>query len=281
MKGWRIFWALMLVGAVVWLPPRRAHAGAYQCTVVQLKPPAAGATTTLTKKPGADKIAFAPSTKKGDGGVTVQLNAKDISCGSKCSNNVVQLGVVALGAAVPDAAGILFDVTGGQALFKNGKNKTATGPLFGSLASIIFGNSLGIGAVMLHEPASDPTACSVVPLPAGNHCDDGAVYAIAGFIVPVDTSLTCTSDEQCGLTQECSTTTHFCVIQTCAGDTDCRSGQCNINSGQCCQDGVGAGSPLIAFPNREGHRGPRTHRGPFFRSTGNKRAVTYSGGGNT
>jgi len=243
MKVRRTFWVLMLAGAVVWLPPQRAHAGAYQCTVVQLTPPAVTATTTLTKKPGADKIAFAPSKKKGDGGVTVQLVAKDISCGSKCSNNVVQLGVLALGAQVPDAAGILFDVTGGQALFKNGKNKTATGPLFGSLASIIFGNSLGIGAVTLHEPAADPTACSVVPLAEPNSCTNGAVYAVAGFIVPVDTSLMCTSDDQCGLTQECSTTTHFCTIQTCAGDTDCRSGKCNINSGQCCQDGVGAGCP--------------------------------------
>jgi hypothetical protein len=238
----RTFWVLMLAGVVVWFPPQRAHAGAYQCTVVQ-DTSATGATTKLTKKPGSDKIAIAPSSKKGDGGVTIQLNAKDISCGSKCSNNVIAMGVRAVGADVPDAVGILFNVTGGQALFPNGKNKTATGQLFGALASIVFGQSLGIGVITLHESASDPAACGVVPLDSGNHCIDGKTYAVAGFVVPVDPTFTCTEDNQCGLTQECSTSTHFCVIQTCADDTECRSGKCNIGTNQCCQDGVGAGCP--------------------------------------
>ena len=130
------------------------------------------------------QIKIAPSKKKGDGGSTVQLNVKGVSCGSKCSNNVIDVGVRALGTDVPNVAGILFNVTGGKTVFANGKNKEALGGLFGALASVVFNNSLGIGLISLREPASNPAACSQVPLATGNHCTDGAIYAVAGFCGP-------------------------------------------------------------------------------------------------
>lgn len=241
MKVRRTFWVLMLAGAVVWLPLRGAYAAGYQCDITN-NTPAGTATNTV----GKGQIKIAPSKKKGDGGSTVQLNVKGVSCGSKCSNNVIDVGVRALGTDVPDAVGILFNVTGGKTVFANGKNKESLGGQFGALTSVVFNNSLGIGLVKLLEPPSDPTACSQVPLATGNHCTDGAVYAVAGFLVPTDPSLLCTTDNDCGtvtLTEVCDPTSHLCVVQQCASDSDCRSGMCNINMGSCCQTGVGAGCP--------------------------------------
>ena len=242
MKVRRTFSVLMLAGAVVWLPLRGAYAAGYQCDITNDTAPGKTSTNTV----GKGQIKIAPSKKKGDGGATIQLNVKGVSCGSKCSNNVIDLGVYAVGTDVPDAAGILFNVTGGKTVFANGKNKEPLGGLFGPLASVVFNNSLGIGTIKLREPASDPTACSQVPLTAGNHCTDGATYAVAGFLVPVDPSLLCTTDVDCGtvnLTEVCDQASHTCMVQTCAGDADCRSGTCNINTGNCCQVGVGVGCP--------------------------------------
>ena len=242
MKVRKAFWAMVLVGAAMLLPLRRAHAGAqYQSTITEDS--SNTSSTHLSKPSGADKIVLKPSKKKGDGGFVIQLVAKDISCGSQCQNNVIDLGVHAIGTDVPNAVGILFNVNGGAAVFANGKNKTGTGTLFGSLASSIFNKSLGIGLISLRQSASDPSACSSVPLTPGNHCNDGAIYAVSGFVVPADPTFACTDDNGCGITQVCDPTTNFCSQETCAGDGDCRSGHCNINSGQCCSPGVGAGCP--------------------------------------
>jgi hypothetical protein len=242
MKVRRTFWVLMLAGAVVWLPLRGAHAAGYQCDITNDTAPAKTATNTV----GKGQIKIAPSKKKGDGGATIQLNVKGVSCGTKCNNNVIDLGVRAIGTDVPSAAGILFNVAGGKTVFANGKNKEPLGGLFGALASVVFGNSLGIGLISLREPASNPSDCSQVPLATGNHCTDGAIYAVAGFLVPVDPSLLCSTDTDCGtvnLTEACDQTTHLCMIQQCTDSSECRSGMCNINSGQCCQNGIGAGCP--------------------------------------
>ena len=242
MKVRRTFWAAVLVGAVVCLPLRKAHAGAqYQSTITEDS--SNTSSTHLSKPSGADKIVLKPSKKKGDGGFVIQLVAKDINCGSQCNNNVIDLGVHAIGTDVPNAVGVLFNVNGGQAVFANGKNATGTGSLFGSLASSIFNKSLGIGLISLRQPGSNAADCANVPLAPGNGCNDGAIYAVSGFVVPADPTFTCADDNGCGITQVCDPATHFCAQESCAADGDCRSGQCNINSGQCCSPGVGAGCP--------------------------------------
>ncbi|HVO22536.1 MAG TPA: hypothetical protein VMW56_02795 [Candidatus Margulisiibacteriota bacterium] len=250
MKVRRTFLAALVVGTAVGMPLRQAHAGAgYTCTFTNDTGHNDLATTTLTKPDGADKIVIAPSKKKGDGGSTIQLVTKDINCGSACNNNVVDLGVRALGNDIPHTAGILFNVSGGKAAFpSNGKNKISLGSLFGPIGQLTFNQSLGIGLVELREPASDPTACNTVPLAGGNKCTDGKVYAVCGFKVPVDPSATCAVDADCKLiTAVCdtSTTPHLCKTQTCPGGTDdeCNSGHCNINAGTCCSPDVGTGCP--------------------------------------
>jgi hypothetical protein len=245
MKGHKAFWALVVAGAVASLPLRQAYAGdKYQSSLVQETgqlDPSKQATTTLTK---SGKIKIAPSKKKGDGGLTFQLIAKGINCGAKCNNNVIDVGVRALATDVPNAVGLLFNIVGGKPQFANGKNKTGTGSLFGPLASAVFNQSLGIGFVSLREPASDPTACQTVPLLDGNKCNDGNIYAVAGFVVPEDVSQKCTTDDDCpSITLECSSTSSYCVLQTCAADGDCRSGHCNINQATCCDPASAGGCP--------------------------------------
>lgn len=246
MKVRRTFWAVLVVGTAVSMPLRQAHAGAgYTCTFTNDTGGSPAPTTTLTKPDGADKITIAPSKKKGDGGSTVQLVTKDINCGGNCNNNVIDLGVRALGNDIPSTAGILFNVSGGKAAFpSNGKNKVALGTLFGAIGQLVFNQSLGIGLVKLRQPGSNTGDCSTVPLAPGNGCTDGPVYAVCGFKVPVDPSAVCTSDQDCKLiTSICDSTSHLCTTQTCAGDGDCNSGHCNINAGTCCSPNVGTGCP--------------------------------------
>lgn len=249
MKVRRAFWTVLVVATVGAMPLRQAHAGAgYTCTFTNDTGATPAATTTLTKPDGVDKLTIAPSKKKGDGGSTIQLVTKDINCGSNCNNNVIDLSVRALGNDIPSTAGILFNVSGGKAAFpSNGKNKVALGTLFGSIGQLVFNQSLGIGLVKLREPASDPTACSAVPLAAGNKCTDGTVYAVCGFKVPVDPGATCSIDADCKLiTAVCDTTItpHLCKTQTCvSSDSECNSGHCNINAGTCCSPDIGTGCP--------------------------------------
>jgi hypothetical protein len=242
MKGHKAFGALVLAGAVASLPLRQAHAGdQYQCSII----PETGQTENLptTTFPKAGKLKIKPSKKAGDGGITMQLTLKDVTCGSKCQNNVLAMGTRALGTDSDNVVGLLFNITGGKALWPNGKNKTGFGTTFGPLASLIFNQSLGIGVITLHETASDPSACSTV-LFGANQCTDGASYAVAGINVPVDPDAMCDIDADCGLiTSVCNTTTHLCEQQTCSSDQDCNSGFCNINSNQCCSPDVGQGCP--------------------------------------
>ena len=267
--------------AAVLLPLRAAHAGqAYTSTIVEddsnpgtvhLKgctPKASqggGTTITPVNCPAGNSVKFAPSTKKGDGGTVITLKLSNVLCnGSPCNtqNNVLELWSRALGTDTPgpsnpviiSSAGVLFNLVNGKAAFVNsGKPVQAGGPAFGILVSAIFTHSLGIGLIKIHEPASDPTACSFPPLlsiaaPSNNNhpgtgCIDGNTFAVAGIGIPLDPKYLCTQDSDCPtITQTCQPVApgqSICQNEQCTTDGGCRSGHCNINSGTCCDPTAG------------------------------------------
>jgi hypothetical protein len=195
-------------------------------------------------------VVIKPSTKKGDGGSTVQLVLKKVTCGgSPCtaSNHVLELGARAVGNDIPGslpgivaAAGIPYNLASGTAAFVgSGKNSIGLGKSFGILASQVFTRSLGIGLIKLHTTAGNVADCATAPISAANaHCIDGDVYAVAGFPVPLDPTFTCSSDAQCILSSVCTIPPGICSSESCAEDADCRPGAaCNINAGTCCIPG--------------------------------------------
>jgi hypothetical protein len=273
MKVRKPFWiAVVAVAGAVWLPhvilnavgrpmlvgTDEAQAGAsYTATVSEDD----GNTSSihLTKPQGADKIVLKPSKKAGDGGVTIQLVAKDITCGgSPCTqqNHVLELWTHTLGMDIPGptgagtafsaSAGVVYNVSNGQALFPTGKNVTNGNKTFGTLVTSVFNHTLGIGLMKFRGPGSDPTSCGTVPLVAGNKCNDGPEYALTGFTVPADPTLKCTGDSGCSITQTCNTGSGLCETETCGVDGDCRSMHCDLSggTGMCCScPGSCPGSP--------------------------------------
>src|SRR5262245_58419731 len=112
-----------LAAVVVWIAPRTVSAGPqYQTSITQDIDAVPQSTTHLAGKE-ADKLVVKPSKKKGDGGASIQLVMKGVSC-TNCNNNVLDLSVRALGQDLGSTAGILYNITGGTAVFPStGKNK--------------------------------------------------------------------------------------------------------------------------------------------------------------
>ena len=84
-----------------------------------------------------------------------------------------------------------------------------------------------------------------------------------------DLSLACSTDADCTAegtpTLVCNQTTNYCEIQTCTENADCNTGQCNTETGNCCdpsQPEGGAGAcPAASPPSRRLARpGPRPGR---------------------
>jgi len=194
------------VAAVAAVPRGAVQAGdQYQVTVVADD---TNSTAFTIAKPGS-KVVIKPSSKAGDGGVTVQLLLKSVdcpsvgndggkanSCGSKGAGadaltrkHVLNLGARALGVDTDNSAGVTYRLEKGAAVFEaSGKNTVSATQAFGALAGAILHHALGVGLVKLQERGSDPdnatTGCSVVPLPVDNTCTDGGVYGMAGIAVP-------------------------------------------------------------------------------------------------
>jgi len=268
-------WVAVAAAAAVLLPLRAAHAGQkYTSTVVEddtnpgtvhlkgCSPKKATSPITPVNCPTSNSVTIVPSTVQGNGGTTIQLKLKNVLCnGSPCNttNNVFELWARALGTDTPGpsnpviiaAAGLLFNITNGTAVFPNGKNVVAGGPAFGILVSAIFPKSLGVGLIKLHEPAHDPLACGFAPLynianpvlnnnHSGTDCINGNVFGVAGIGVPLDPKYLCTTDSDCPtITQTCQEVApgqSTCQNEKCPGGTDaeCRSGHCDINVGTCC-----------------------------------------------
>lgn len=288
MKVRKPFWVAVAAAAAMLIPLRPAHAGfKYSSTIVE--DDASDRTTdihlkgcmfaakktdpkvlTPLKCASSNSVTIVPSTKPGDGGSKITLNMKNVTCNgltSLCnrSNNVLELWSRALGTDTPSpsnativsAAGVVYNLVNGQALFAaGGKNTVAGGPAFGPLVSSIFTHSLGIGLIKLHDTASDPAACAFPPLVDavgafnknhnGKGCIDGEVYAVAGLPVPVDVNNLCHSNTDCpSTTQYClgldsAPTVTICQTGKCTDDTACpKSGTCNINAGTCCDEAAG------------------------------------------
>jgi hypothetical protein len=200
-------------------------------------------------KPG--KFAFKESKDAGGGGMSLQLNLKGIDCPAgdpnKCdsSDNVMEISVAFGGGALETHTGILFDVAGGKAVFpQTGKNKVSGADVFGVIASVTQGQTLGLGLVRIHATASNPAACANPVLLPGNTCTDGETYGVSGVIPSNEpgTGPSCTMTSECDANipvLECTGGT--CEIEPCAQDSDCHQDglnpdvACNEDSGTCCQ----------------------------------------------
>lgn len=257
MKGHKALW--LVAAALALLPARTAHAGfQYQSTIVA-ENAASNTTDFKLTKPGTGKVVIKPSTKAGGGGSTIQLVLKGVDCVNegndasktgKCGNSgsggvtdhVMELGVRALGTefpgsieALPDSAsvaGIKFKYVKGTALFQATGKNVISGAVFGAGTTVIFNQPLGIGLIRLRTPGSVPTDCDSAP--SGPGCSDGIVYAFTGIQMGSDSSLHCSGDTSCSITQTCQSGS--CATQTCSSGGDCRSGHCGTgsNAGNCC-----------------------------------------------
>jgi hypothetical protein len=205
-----------------------------------------GADVYNIPKPG--KFAFKESKAALGGGMTIQLNLKNISCpAAKCDSldNVLELTAAFGGGGFETKTGILFNVVGGKAVFpQTGKNKLTGADVFGVIASVTQGQTLGLGTVRIHATASVPGSCATPVLLPGNTCADGEVYAISG-VVPSDepgTGPPCAMDSECdAVLPVLVCTASACVIEDCTQDSDCHLDginvdvACNEDSQKCCQ----------------------------------------------
>ncbi len=199
-------------------------------------------------KPG--KFAFKESKAALGGGMAIQLNLKGIDCptgaANKCdsTDNVMELTVAFGGGSLETHTGILFNVEGGKAVFpQTGKNKVSGADVFGVIASVTQGQTLGLGLVRIHATASVPASCANPVLLPGNTCADGENYAVSG-VVPSNepgTGPPCSMDSQCDTIVPVLTCQGgACTIESCTQDSDCHLDglnpdvACNEVSGTCC-----------------------------------------------
>jgi len=250
MKVYRPLW--VAVAALVLLPVRTAQAGyQYQSTIVAETTQNGNTTDFKLTKPGSSKVVIKPSSKSGDGGTVIQMVLTGVDCPAegndgaktgKCGNagspvmdHVLELGVRALGiefpggGVSPSAVGILFKIAKGTAVFEATGKNILPGKVFGPSTTSVFNSPLGIGLLRLHTPGSVTSDCATAP--PGPGCTDGVVYAYTGIVVGSDSSLSCSGDTSCSVTQTCQS--GACVTQSCSSAAQCRSGHCD-NTGKCC-----------------------------------------------
>ena len=154
------------------------------------------------------KVLIKPSTKAGDGGLTIQLTMKNVDCATykgvddptgnnkgtpaKCGlvkvkttpamparNHVLSMSVNFAGNDLPDVAGILFQIENGVATFaQNGKNKIGGAALFGSLVAGVLKTPLGVGVIKFHDAyrvcTSAVSCLTTSQCPTGQACVGGA-----------------------------------------------------------------------------------------------------------
>lgn len=267
MKPWIMAAAtLALVFSVSAAEAQFKGAGKYQSGIVEYQ--ANGTDFSFLQE--KSKVQIKPSGKGGDGGFTIQLNAKFIDCpavgndggqAGKCGekgdpvlNHIMEMNLHVLGALAVEA-GVPYDIEKGKTTFvETGKNKTSAAAA-GSLVSVLFSTSIGVDGIRLHVPGSDAThpttGCDALPLPAVNTCTDGAIYGIAGFRAGEDPDLTCTTTADCDAggqpTLICSG--GLCVVESCNNDAECDqngggsggTGQCNCTTNQCCNEATTPG----------------------------------------
>ncbi|HVO26874.1 MAG TPA: hypothetical protein VMW56_24960 [Candidatus Margulisiibacteriota bacterium] len=193
------------------------------------------------------KIVIKPSTKAGDGGMTIQLTLKNVDCATysgvddpagnnkgtpgKCGlvktkttpamparNHVLRVGANFQGQDFPDAAGILFQIENGVATFtQNGKNKVGGAALFGSLVGATFNSPLGLSIIKFQDAyrvcSSRPGCSASQPCAAGQPCIGGACEPLGDE---------CSTSNDCLNPQMCYGG-HCVAGVLCASDSDCTS----------------------------------------------------------
>ncbi len=247
-------------------------AGKYQSGVVEYQTNA----TDFSFDQEKSKVAIKPSGKGGDGGFTLQLNAKFIDCpavgndggqAGKCglsstpvTNHVLEVNLHVLG-SLGVKAGLLYNIEKGKTTFvEGGKNKVRAGDLGGALVSVLFSTSVGVDGIRMRETGSDvahpTTGCAALPLPPANTCADGLIYGIAGFRAGEDPDITCATTAECeenGPQPALICTGGLCAVEPCNVDADCDqngggsggTGQCNCTTDQCCDEATSPGCNAI------------------------------------
>jgi len=246
-------------------------AGKYAAGIIEQS----GNSTDFSFDKEKSKVQIKPSKKGGDGGFTIQLNAKFIDCPAVGNDggpgtcgvkdfpvigHVMELNITVLG-IIPAKVPLLYDIEKGKTKFQSsGKNKALAG-VAGPIVSVLFKTTVAVDSIRLHVPGSDPgnvaTGCDVLPLPVGDTCTDGAVYAVAGFRAGEDPDLTCATTAECDSsganpTLICSGG-GLCAPEPCTADVDCDqdgggsggSGQCDCTTSTCCDEATQPGCSAI------------------------------------
>jgi len=201
------------------------------------------------------KIIIKPSTKAGDGAITIQLILSGVDCppnndggaAGKCgvkgtpqTDHVLSQGAIFGGVFMDEVAGAKFKIEKGKAAFHaTGKNKVGGATLFGAIVSAIYDTPLGLGPFRIRVPGTDPAACDSVPLIPGSLCTNGALYGVMGIVGGNDSGVSCANNTECSLSNICNA--GVCQPEPCTLDADCDqngtgnggTGQCG-NGGKCC-----------------------------------------------
>ncbi len=209
-------------------------------------------------------VIIKPSSKDGDGGLTIQLTLKNVDCASyrgvddptgnnkgtraKCGlvgtktvpampvrDHVMGMSVNFTGLDLPDVAGILFQIQNGVATFKaNGKNKIGGAALFGSLVTAIASSPLGFGIIKFRDAyrmcTSRAGCLSTTECASGEACIGGACEPLG---------------DACSTGAECPTGACFdggCVAGVlCNSDGDCTPPETCVNGACTGQTAAGSG----------------------------------------
>lgn len=199
------------------------------------------------------KVTIKPSTKDGDGGLTIQLTLKNVDCASysgvddptgnnkgtpgKCGlvkvkttpalparNHVMSMSVNFIGLEWPDVAGILFQIDNGVATFEaTGKNKIGGAALFGSLVNAVFNNPLGLGIIKFHDAYRVCT--SRMSCLTASQCATGQT-CVGGACEPLGAA--CSTFSDCPSPQGCFEG-HCVAGVLCNSNSDCTSPETCVN----------------------------------------------------
>jgi hypothetical protein len=278
-KGkWKIAIAALAALALA-APAMAGPAGKYQSTYVQgfASSSGTGDLQLPASRNGKLKIKQAGRDKDGEGGFRTQIlgNAK-LTCASNpdskglCGPKGSPTEVVALSVwqvlgfqEITNATRLL--VTGGKIVFKDtGRNSfTAAGNV---AASTIYNTPVLVQGNTIHDLGSDPdhptTGCEAGPTIDKTTCAAQFASLGAGIMFGIDLTNLCDVDADCGITTlECPTPGGFCAVQTCptpsprddaASDAACNSGECNLETGNCCDPAGSAGCPDRLPPSPSG-----------------------------
>lgn len=260
-----------LVSVTLAVPAMAKPAGKYQVTFVpgqlsaalsDIQMPADRAGKLKVKMGGADKDGLGGYEVQvaGNGKLTCASNADSKGlCGPKDSPQpavlVLNWGVLA-NIEIENVSELR--VAGGKIVFLNtGKNKSnAAGNI---AATVVYNTPIAVGYVTINDRAAgheDPIlGCGGAPTVVKTECYNAFDAMSAGFMYGFDLTNSCANDAECqlaGPTLVCNAVTGYCQVETCTIDADCSSGECNTDTGNCCDPAAlpgGAGACPAPSPS--------------------------------